>query len=164
MIPRYAPTAPFCMRTHARPRRHAARAPRPHASPLRRDLPQVTAGALAELLTATGAAAGDPAQLPAAAASAEPLTIDAVRRVRAGALENVRVPQHVIDLLVDLRTFLQDALEPPTYVSDRRMVKAVQLMKVRAPVDPNACFRLLAAVCRPERGARANFCSAACRG
>lgn len=106
-----------------------------HSLPL-----QVSAGALAELLTTTGAAAGDPARVATADASADPLTIKAVQRVRADALERVRVPQHVVDLLVDLRTFLQEALEPPTYVSDRRMVKAVQLMKVRRL---DACVQVL---------------------
>ena len=49
---------------------------------------------------------------------------------RAAAMLAVRVPQHVIQLLADLRSFLQEKIEPPVYVSDRRLVKAVALMQV----------------------------------
>jgi MoxR-like ATPase len=89
---------------------------------------QVSAGALSELLTAVGTPEGAPpvGTLPT------PLTTDQLRIVRQEALSTVHVPSHVIDLLVDLRTYLQELLEPPTYVSDRRMVKALELMKVRA--------------------------------
>jgi MoxR-like ATPase len=89
---------------------------------------QVSAGALSELLTAVGTPEGGPTvwTLPT------PLTTDQLRIVRQEALSTVQVPSHVIDLLVDLRTYLQELLEPPTYVSDRRMVKALELMKVRA--------------------------------
>jgi MoxR-like ATPase len=47
----------------------------------------------------------------------------------------VRVPPSVIDLLVGLRTFLQDKCEPPVYVSDRRFMKAVALLQVAAHAD-----------------------------
>jgi MoxR-like ATPase len=103
---------------------------------------QVSAGALAQLLTATGS--GDAAiamplspntaasSVPeaTAAVAAPPLTIEAVRHVRQVALQSVAVPPQVVDLLVDLRTYMQEVLEPPAYVSDRRMVKAVELMQV----------------------------------
>lgn len=39
------------------------------------------------------------------------------------------VPDEVKQLIIDLRTYLQEKLEPPVYVSDRRLVKAIQLMK-----------------------------------
>jgi MoxR-like ATPase len=42
----------------------------------------------------------------------------------------VKVPNEVVQLLADLRTYLQDKCEPPVYVSDRRLVKAVTLMQV----------------------------------
>lgn len=44
----------------------------------------------------------------------------------------MRVPREVVQLLADLRAFLQDQCEPPVYVSDRRLVKAVALMQVAA--------------------------------
>ena len=40
------------------------------------------------------------------------------------------VPDAVLDVLADLRGMLQDTMEPPVYVSDRRLVKAIALMKV----------------------------------
>ena len=42
------------------------------------------------------------------------------------------VPSSVVDLIVDLRAFLQDKCEPPVYVSDRRLVKSVSLLRVCA--------------------------------
>lgn len=50
---------------------------------------------------------------------------------RADALRKVKVPMDVIDLLAELRTFLQEKCEPPVYVSDRRLVKALNLLQVR---------------------------------
>ena len=47
----------------------------------------------------------------------------------------VEVPQSVVDLIVDLRAHLQDKCEPPVYVSDRRLVKSVALLRV-APAPP----------------------------
>ena len=54
------------------------------------------------------------------------------------------VPEEVVDLLADLREHLQDKCEPPVYVSDRRLVKAVALMQARPTVcaprlSPFAC-------------------------
>jgi MoxR-like ATPase len=51
---------------------------------------------------------------------------------REDAINTVRVPREVVQLLADLRAFLQDRCEPPVYVSDRRLVKAVTLMQVAA--------------------------------
>ena len=42
----------------------------------------------------------------------------------------MKVPGEVIQTLADLRQWLQDKCEPPVYVSDRRLVKAVALMQV----------------------------------
>lgn len=42
------------------------------------------------------------------------------------------VPEDVLGLLADLREMLQDKMEPPVYVSDRRLVKAIALLKVRS--------------------------------
>ena len=43
----------------------------------------------------------------------------------------MKVPEEIINLLSDVRTYLQDKCEPPVYVSDRRLVKAVAIMQVR---------------------------------
>ena len=47
----------------------------------------------------------------------------------------VEVPESVIDLLTSLRDYLQDKAEPPIYVSDRRFMKALNLMQVAAFAD-----------------------------
>lgn len=44
----------------------------------------------------------------------------------------MRVPPSVIQMITDLRTYLQEKIEPPVYVSDRRLVKAIQLLQVGA--------------------------------
>jgi len=49
----------------------------------------------------------------------------------------VTVPEDVLGLLADLREMLQDTMEPPVYVSDRRLVKAIALLKV--PPSPAGC-------------------------
>jgi len=46
------------------------------------------------------------------------------------ALASVRVPATVIQLITDLRTYLQEKVEPPVYISDRRLVKSIQLLQV----------------------------------
>ncbi|KAK9841968.1 hypothetical protein WJX81_001717 [Elliptochloris bilobata] len=60
------------------------------------------------------------------------LTQQDFARVRRQAASAVAVPEEVVDLLADLREHLQDKCEPPVYVSDRRLVKAVALMQVAA--------------------------------
>jgi MoxR-like ATPase len=112
---------------------------------------QVSAGALSELLTATGEASNDGATARAAAATNHtgadgastsgadthaPLTVEGVREVRRAALARVSVPPAIVNLLVDLRTYMQEQLEPPAYISDRRMVKAVQLLQARRRASP----------------------------
>ena len=41
----------------------------------------------------------------------------------------------MIDLLTGVRNFLQDKSEPPVYVSDRRFMKAINLLQVAAYAD-----------------------------
>ncbi|KAI7840670.1 hypothetical protein COHA_005592 [Chlorella ohadii] len=71
------------------------------------------------------------------------LTADDFDHTRERALDAVEVPPSVLQLIADLRTYLQasaapagncllDKCEPPVYVSDRRLVKAVALMQVAA--------------------------------
>ena len=52
-------------------------------------------------------------------------------RARKEAARTVRVPPSVINLIADLRAHLQQSCEPPIYVSDRRLVKAVRMLQVR---------------------------------
>ncbi len=40
------------------------------------------------------------------------------------------MPDSVKELIISLRNYLQDTCEPPVYVSDRRLLKAVAMLKV----------------------------------
>lgn len=60
------------------------------------------------------------------------------RRCRSAAGEaqsGTDLPESVVDLLVGVRDYLQDKCEPPVYVSDRRFMKAIQLLQVAAHTD-----------------------------
>ena len=61
---------------------------------------------------------------------ADPLSADA-SGCRAEAMRHVRVPKSVIAMIADLRSHLQENLEPPVYVSDRRLVKAIGMLQAR---------------------------------
>eukprot|EP00201_Polytomella_parva_P012778 CAMPEP_0175061122 /NCGR_PEP_ID=MMETSP0052_2-20121109/13411_1 /TAXON_ID=51329 ORGANISM="Polytomella parva, Strain SAG 63-3" /NCGR_SAMPLE_ID=MMETSP0052_2 /ASSEMBLY_ACC=CAM_ASM_000194 /LENGTH=437 /DNA_ID=CAMNT_0016326945 /DNA_START=32 /DNA_END=1341 /DNA_ORIENTATION=- len=63
------------------------------------------------------------------------LSLHDVRECRRQALKTVRVPESILQSIVDLRDFLQTKLEPPVYVSDRRVLKAMQLLQVAAFCD-----------------------------
>ena len=106
----------------------------------------MSAGALSDLLTATGQrsqAGASEADAPSTSGASSPaLDIEAVRGVRAAALTSVRMPPGIVNMLVDLRTYMQETLEPPAYVSDRRMVKAVELLQVRH-CNQDEAFRLV---------------------
>lgn len=60
------------------------------------------------------------------------LTKEDFLETRKRAEDTVEVPVSVLNLIADLRAFLQEKCEPPVYVSDRRLVKAVGLMQVAA--------------------------------
>lgn len=73
------------------------------------------------------------AAAPSAAAS--PLTLDDFKSTSQAAHSSVDLPESVVDLLTGLRDYLQDKCEPPVYVSDRRFMKAVNLLQVAAFAD-----------------------------
>mmetsp|Transcript_3517 Transcript_3517/g.12613 ORF Transcript_3517/g.12613 Transcript_3517/m.12613 type:complete len:532 (-) Transcript_3517:84-1679(-) len=64
--------------------------------------------------------------------SSNPLTLEEFAACRDKAVASVRVPDSVIDLLCDLREFLQDKCEPPVYVSDRRFGRCITFLQVAA--------------------------------
>lgn len=114
---------------------------------LRSSVEQVSAGSLASLLTMRAGAA-----LPSQGAGGSggdggggvgqmsgvdvALSVGDFEGVKAAAEAAVDVPQSVVDLIVDLRSHLQDKCEPPVYVSDRRLVKSIALLRVvRAQVQ-----------------------------
>ena len=59
----------------------------------------------------------------------------ACRHTVEAAVAAVHVPDSVIDVLTSLRDYLQDKCEPPIYVSDRRFMKAINLLQVAAHAD-----------------------------
>jgi MoxR-like ATPase len=110
---------------------------------LRRRVSQVSPAGLLEMLSAGGAAArargaaggygaGADGGAAGAAAAAPLLTADDFEATRAAAEALVTVPPAVLNLIADLRAHLQERCEPPVYVSDRRLVKAVALLQVAA--------------------------------
>ena len=70
--------------------------------------------------------------------NAMPLKVSDFQGVKAAAEAAVDVPQSVVDLIVDLRAHLQNKCEPPVYVSDRRLVKSVALLRVAAYTNGRA--------------------------
>lgn len=57
------------------------------------------------------------------------------RAAAGNAQQSTDLPESVVDLLVGVRDYLQDKCEPPVYVSDRRFMKAIQLLQVAAHTD-----------------------------
>ncbi|KAL4443602.1 hypothetical protein ABPG75_011339 [Micractinium tetrahymenae] len=108
---------------------------------LRRQVSQVSQAGLLEMLANGGGrkqavalrSPGTPLESADEGEGMRPfLTDDDFAHTRERALEAVEVPPSVLQLIADLRSYLQDKCEPPIYVSDRRLVKAVALMQVAA--------------------------------
>ena len=106
---------------------------------LRRQVSQVSPAGLLEMLSSGGVAGlGGGGGMTSSNGSAEekqlePLLIeDDFMLTRARAQAAVSIPPEVLNIIADLRAFLQDKCEPPVYVSDRRLVKSVALMQVAA--------------------------------
>jgi len=60
------------------------------------------------------------------------ITVEEMRSVKDLALGVTDLPKDIVELLCDLREFLQEKCEPPVYVSDRRLVKIVSMLRVMA--------------------------------
>lgn len=111
---------------------------------IRRQVSQVSAANLGTLarLAAGALGAGDAALLSSDASASgtdeileAELTLEDFRTAADAAAAAVEVPESVIDLLTDIRNYLQDKCEPPVYVSDRRFMKAVRMLQVAAHAD-----------------------------
>lgn len=102
---------------------------------IRRQVAQVSSAQLATLARIAAGAkidvdeSGDPAPQSAA------LTMDDYRSSAKAAVAQVQVPDTVISVLTALRDHLQDKCEPPVYVSDRRFMKAINMLQVAAFAD-----------------------------
>ena len=113
---------------------------------IRREVGQVSAEGLPELLRSSCSleSAKSPSEdvssssssSPSPAAAPPPRVLSAadLALARAGSL-SVSVPDDVLDLVADLRAHLQGEREPPIYCSDRRLVKAVGLLRTAAWSD-----------------------------
>lgn len=109
---------------------------------IRRQVSQVSPAGLIEMLgEGRGKRQANNLRSPGAADTASNSSIDEAssllldedfHETRPKAEELVDVPSTVLNLIADLRAYLQDKCEPPVYVSDRRLVKAVSLMQVAA--------------------------------
>lgn len=128
---------------------------------IRRQVSQVSTSGLAQMIGYYSSEAFASREDQAEFTSAGMPTLDDFASTRKEAVRRVRVPPSVVQLLADLRSFLQDKVEPPVYVSDRRLVKAVALMQVaaycngRTSVSEFDCLLLQHVLWqRPEQAAR----------
>jgi MoxR-like ATPase len=103
---------------------------------IRKSVDQVSKGQLGDLArlaaksgVSSGVSAGDRFK------DVEDLSLDDFKRTSVLAVENVDISDEIIDVLTELRNYLQDKCEPPIYVSDRRFMKAVNMMQVAAYAD-----------------------------
>lgn len=73
---------------------------------------------------------------------------DILFSLRSEAQRHVLITDQVINLITDIRDFMQTKIEPPVYISDRRLVKAVNMLKVvaysngRTQISPFDCLLL----------------------
>jgi MoxR-like ATPase len=76
------------------------------------------------------------------------LTTEDFETTRSLAEQHVEVSAEILNIVADLRQYLQEKCEPPVYVSDRRLVKSVALLQVaayssgRTYVTPKDCMLL----------------------
>lgn len=97
---------------------------------IRKHVAQVSSAQLHKLaLLATGRL---PSPTPPAA---DDLTMDDFRCAAQRAVAAVALPESVVELVTGLRDYLQDKCEPPVYVSDRRFMKAINMLQVAAFAD-----------------------------
>ncbi|KDD75996.1 hypothetical protein H632_c403p2 [Helicosporidium sp. ATCC 50920] len=141
----------------------------------RRVEPMSREGMTSLLGSGSGAPPSQPARMEAL------LSREDFEETRERALRGCSLPPSVVDILSDLREHLVREKEPPVFVSDRRMLKAADLLRVAAYADgrarvaeldcllladllwhapedrPEIATWLLERVCRREEDARARF-------
>ncbi|KAG1673006.1 hypothetical protein FOA52_005936 [Chlamydomonas sp. UWO 241] len=103
---------------------------------IRKEVQQVSSAGLATMLTyysnsEASAVAGGGSAMGAVQAGMMVTRAD-ITTCKQDAVRSVSVPPSVIQMVTDLRTYLQEKIEPPVYVSDRRLVKSMQLLQVAA--------------------------------
>mmetsp|Transcript_111 Transcript_111/g.362 ORF Transcript_111/g.362 Transcript_111/m.362 type:complete len:586 (+) Transcript_111:2-1759(+) len=101
---------------------------------LRRAVPRVSDEVVPRFLRATLESGAEAEEEPAGASreSGPLLTAAASAELRREAAEQVAFPDRLLKLVAGLRAHLRDEAEPPVFVSDRRLAKAVRLLRVAA--------------------------------
>ena len=110
---------------------------------IRKEVSQVSKGQLGDLArlaaksvdTSEGLDGAEPVDPMAAFAQVPDLGFEDFKQTGDVAVEKVDISDEIIDVLTELRNYLQDKCEPPVYVSDRRFMKAVNMMQVAAYAD-----------------------------
>ena len=97
---------------------------------IRKEVRQVTSGGLVQLLSSTGTPREGNEEAEKGIEEQSGLLLTDFEETRHMARKEVSIPPQVVHLMADLRSWLQNKCEPPVYVSDRRLVKAVDLMRV----------------------------------
>ncbi|CAL8460551.1 g80 [Coccomyxa elongata] len=101
---------------------------------IRRRVNQVSLAGLPALLSGPGTNPLNSTSNGAGPGSADSIALseEEIQTTRQEATQKVAVPEEIVNLLSDVRSFLQDKCEPPVYVSDRRLVKTLALLQVAA--------------------------------
>lgn len=102
---------------------------------LRYQVEQVSQANLQSLIAGTDGSASWQSASDSNTEAGSPLSIEDMQGVYQRAKDEVEVPDGVAQLIAGLREHLQEQCEPPVYVSDRRLVKAVSMLKVAAYTD-----------------------------
>lgn len=96
---------------------------------LRREVPRVSDDLVPDFLRSALVESADSA--PSSVLNT-PLLTEADSEQARSAAASVDFPDHLLQMVADLRTFLRDKAEPPAYISDRRIAKAVRLIRLAA--------------------------------
>lgn len=106
---------------------------------LRRAVPRVSDAALLGFLQATlratepcSSAVGVGTRAEGEAAGRPPLSAADSATAREAAATSVQFPERLLQSIAQLRSYLRDEAEPPVLISDRRLGKAVRLLRVAA--------------------------------
>jgi len=103
---------------------------------IRKSVDQVSKGQLGDLARLAAKNANRMmGQEDAAEDTSRDLCLEDFKTTATLAIEAVDISDEIIDLMTELRNYLQDKCEPPIYVSDRRFMKAVNMMQVAAFAD-----------------------------
>eukprot|EP01025_Chloroclados_australasicus_P045499 TRINITY_DN4981_c0_g1_i1.p1 TRINITY_DN4981_c0_g1~~TRINITY_DN4981_c0_g1_i1.p1 ORF type:complete len:535 (-),score=79.64 TRINITY_DN4981_c0_g1_i1:305-1885(-) len=106
---------------------------------IRRQVGQVTNAQIATLARLAAGrvqiVGGQEVEIDNGVGAQEEISMKEFQETRQLAIDAVDLPESVVDLLTSLRNYLQEKAEPPIYVSDRRFMKAINLLQVASYAD-----------------------------